>query len=78
MLVRAATANDICARMTFGSQKLQTAAHEVFMKRLSAINGRGGLIPAGALGNVVMPFNTAGICREHARMGEMLNMVTSL
>jgi L-asparaginase / beta-aspartyl-peptidase len=40
------------------------------MKRLPRINGRGGLIAVDALGNVTLPFNTEGMYRGFARVGE--------
>ncbi|MDO9216312.1 MAG: isoaspartyl peptidase/L-asparaginase, partial [Lacisediminimonas sp.] len=35
-----------------------------------AVGGRGGLIAVDALGNLSLPFNTAGMFRGFARVGD--------
>jgi beta-aspartyl-peptidase (threonine type) len=37
---------------------------------LPSIDGRGGLIAVDARGNVTLPFNTEGMYRGYARVGE--------
>jgi beta-aspartyl-peptidase (threonine type) len=70
MFIRAAAAYDICARMAYAGASLDEAAHEVVMKVLPAIAGRGGLIAVDAQGNLSLPFNTEGMYRGWARVGE--------
>jgi L-asparaginase / beta-aspartyl-peptidase len=70
MFIRVAAAYDICARMAYGGVSLEAATYEVVMNRLPAIEGRGGLIAVDARGNVSMPFNTEGMYRGYARVGE--------
>jgi beta-aspartyl-peptidase (threonine type) len=41
------------------------------MNRLPKIDGRGGLIAVDARGNIALPFNTEGMYRGFARVGEM-------
>jgi beta-aspartyl-peptidase (threonine type) len=40
------------------------------MNRLPKIDGRGGLIAVDARGNIALPFNTEGMYRGFARLGE--------
>ena len=70
MFIRAVAAYDICARMAYAGLSLDAAAQEVVMKVLPAIGGRGGLIAVDARGNLSLPFNTEGMYRGHARVGE--------
>lgn len=70
MFMRAVAAYDVCARMAYAGQSLAAAAQEVVMKVLPAIGGRGGLIAVDALGNLSLPFNTEGMYRGFARVGE--------
>jgi beta-aspartyl-peptidase (threonine type) len=70
MFIRAAAAHDVCARMAYAGLSLEEAAHEVMMKALPAIGGRGGMIAVDARGNLAMPFNSEGMYRGYARVGE--------
>ncbi len=70
MFIRAAAAYDVCARMAYAGASLEAAAEDVVMKVLPAIGGRGGLIAVDARGNFSMPFNTEGMYRGFARVGE--------
>lgn len=70
MFIRGVVAYDICARMAYGGQALDVAAHEVVMKTLPTLGGRGGLIAVDAQGHLSCPFNTEGMYRGHARIGE--------
>jgi beta-aspartyl-peptidase (threonine type) len=56
--------------MAYAGQSLDAAAQEVVMNVLPAIGGRGGLIAVDAQGNLSLPFNTEGMYRGHARVGE--------
>ena len=71
MFIRAAAAYDICARMAYAGVSLDEAAREVVMNVLPAIGGRGGLIAVDAQGNLSLPFNTEGMYRGWARVGEV-------
>lgn len=70
MFIRAVAAYDLCARMAYGGLSLEAAAQKVVMDVLPALNGRGGLIAVDAQGNVSLPFNTEGMYRGYARIGE--------
>lgn len=70
MFIRTAAAYDICARMAYGGLSLDAAAQQVVMNVLPAMGGRGGLIAVDAQGNLSLPFNTEGMYRGHARVGE--------
>jgi beta-aspartyl-peptidase (threonine type) len=69
VFIRGVVAYDVCTRMAYGGQSLDTAAQEVVMKLLPAIGGSGGLIALDAHGNLSCPFNTEGMYRGHARVG---------
>ena len=56
--------------MAYAGQSLDAAAQEVVMKVLPTLNGRGGLIAIDAQGNLSLPFNTEGMYRGWARVGE--------
>lgn len=70
MFMRVVAAFDVCARMAYAGRSLDAAAQEVVMQVLPAIGGRGGLIAVDALGNLSLPFNTEGMYRGFARVGE--------
>ena len=61
--IRSVVAYDISAFMEYKGKTLKQAANEVVMKKLKAIGGEGGLIAIDAKGNIVLPFNTAGMYR---------------
>ena len=70
MFIRTATAYDVCARMAYGGQSLHEATEQVVMQTLPAIGGKGGLIAVDAEGNLSLSFNTEGMYRGYARVGE--------
>lgn len=70
MFMRMVAAYDVAAQMAYRNVSLQEAADDVVMNRLPRIAGRGGLIAVDARGNVVLPFNTEGMYRGFARLGE--------
>lgn len=70
MFIRAATAYDVCARMMYAGQSLSEACTAAVMEVLPKIDGHGGLIAVDAQGNVSLPFNTEGMYRGVARVGE--------
>ncbi|MCD0503538.1 isoaspartyl peptidase/L-asparaginase family protein [Bordetella petrii] len=70
MFIRAVAAYDVAAQMEYGGATLQAAADRVVFDTLPAIQGKGGLIAVDTQGNVVLPFNTEGMYRGYARVGE--------
>lgn len=70
MFIRGVVAYDICARMAYARQSLDAAAQDVVMNSLATIGGKGGLIALDAQGNLSCPFNTEGMYRGYARVGE--------
>ncbi|NML44576.1 isoaspartyl peptidase/L-asparaginase [Ramlibacter sp. G-1-2-2] len=70
MFIRLATAYDICARMRYAGLSLEQATDLAVQEALPAIGGRGGLVAVDRQGNVSMPFNTEGMYRGCARVGE--------
>ncbi|MBN3752587.1 isoaspartyl peptidase/L-asparaginase [Paraburkholderia sp. Tr-20389] len=71
MFMRMVAAYDVAAQMAYRGASLEEAANDVVMNRLPRIDGRGGLIAVDAHGNVVLPFNTEGMYRGYARVGEV-------
>lgn len=64
------TAYDAAARMKYKNLSLADAARET-IEFLTEIGGEGGLIAVDALGNVALPFNSAGMYRGFINpMGE--------
>jgi L-asparaginase / beta-aspartyl-peptidase len=70
MFMRMVVAYDVAAQMKYRGVPLEAAATNVVMEQLPRIDGRGGLIAVDAQGNVVLPFNTEGMYRGYARVGE--------
>ena len=70
MFMRMLAAYDVAARMEYRGASLEQAAAEVVMERLPRIDGRGGLVAVDTKGNVTLPFNTEGMYRGFARVGE--------
>ncbi|KXV11727.1 isoaspartyl peptidase [Caballeronia megalochromosomata] len=70
MFIRMLAAYDVSAQMEYRGVSLEDAASDVVMIRLPRIEGRGGLVAVDAKGNVVLPFNTEGMYRGFARVGE--------
>ena len=56
--------------MEYCGASLETAADRVVMEKLPTIGGKGGLVAVDAQGNVALPFNTEGMYRGYARVGE--------
>ncbi|GAB5095210.1 isoaspartyl peptidase/L-asparaginase family protein [Caballeronia sp. GACF4] len=70
MFMRMLAAYDVAAQMEYRGLPLEVAARDVVMNKLPRIDGRGGLIAVDAKGNVTLPFNTEGMYRGFARVGE--------
>ena len=74
MFIRTVAAYDVAAQMRYAGVLLEEAARRVVMEKLPAIEGRGGLIAVDREGNVTLPFNTEGLYRGFARVGEPVNV----
>ncbi|WP_455282166.1 isoaspartyl peptidase/L-asparaginase family protein [Cupriavidus necator] len=74
MFIRTVAAYDVSAQMRYAGLSLEESARRVVMEKLRAINGRGGLIAVDRAGNVTLPFNTEGMYRGFARVGEAVNV----
>ncbi|MCS7081151.1 MAG: isoaspartyl peptidase/L-asparaginase [Chloracidobacterium sp.] len=61
--IRSVAAYDIAALMAYKGLSLAEAAEEVVMRKLVAAGGMGGVIAVDRLGNIAMPFNSAGMFR---------------
>jgi beta-aspartyl-peptidase (threonine type) len=68
--IRAVAAHDIAARMEYAGSTLAAAADCLVMQKLAEVDGRGGVVAIDARGNIAMPFNTEGMYRGYARLGE--------
>ncbi|RCS22155.1 isoaspartyl peptidase/L-asparaginase [Phyllobacterium salinisoli] len=68
--IRIVASHDLCARMAYAGATLDEAACQIVMERLPDIGGSGGLIAVDAKGNVSQRFNTEGMYRGYARVGE--------
>jgi beta-aspartyl-peptidase (threonine type) len=70
MFIRMVAAYDVAAQMEYCGASLEDAANRVIHEKLPRIQGKGGLIAVDAQGNVTLPFNTEGMYRGYARVGE--------
>lgn len=70
MFIRMVVAYDVAAQMEYAGASLEDAANRVIHEKLPTIEGKGGLIAVDAKGNVTLPFNTEGMYRGYARVGE--------
>jgi L-asparaginase / beta-aspartyl-peptidase len=70
MFIRALAAYDVAAQMQYRGVSLEAAAADVVFERLPRLGGRGGLIAVDATGAISLPFNTEGMYRGYARVGE--------
>ncbi|MGO4302409.1 isoaspartyl peptidase/L-asparaginase family protein [Cupriavidus sp. RAF12] len=75
MFIRTVAAHDVAAQIRYAGLSLEEAARRVVMEKLPAIGGRGGLIAVDRDGNVTLPFNTEGMYRGVARVGEPVSVL---
>ncbi|ABM59605.1 peptidase T2, asparaginase 2 [Verminephrobacter eiseniae EF01-2] len=68
--IKIAAAHDVAALMEYRALSLADAADCVVQDKLVRLGGRGGLVAVDARGNVVLPFNTEGMYRGYARVGQ--------
>lgn len=66
--IRLSFARDISALMEYKNLSVSEACREE-MRKLSELNGNGGVIAVDAAGNVAMEFNTNGMFRGFAKSG---------
>jgi beta-aspartyl-peptidase (threonine type) len=69
--IRGMAAYDVSALMEYAGLPLADASSRVVMDKLPPLGGRGGLIAVDAQGHVALPFNTEGMYRGWARVGEV-------
>jgi L-asparaginase/beta-aspartyl-peptidase (threonine type) len=62
MFIRAAVAAQIAHRVRFAAEPLSQAA-DAALAEVAALGGEGGLIALSAMGELVMPYNSAGMKR---------------
>ncbi|MFZ4285056.1 isoaspartyl peptidase/L-asparaginase family protein [Variovorax sp. HJSM1_2] len=70
MFIRAVAAYDVSALMEYAGLSLEEATRRVVQDKLMRIDGRGGLIAVDAQGGVALSFNTEGMYRGYARVGQ--------
>lgn len=70
--IKVSAAHDVCARMAYGGATVAQACAAVVHQALPAIGGEGGLVAVDRRGNVSLCFNTEGMYRGVARMGEVV------
>lgn len=68
--MRGLAAHDLSALIEYAGLPLSEAARRVVMDKLPPLGGRGGLIAVDVQGGVVLPFNTEGMYRGWARVGQ--------
>lgn len=68
--IRGLAAYDVSALMDYAGLPLHEAARRVVMDKLPLLGGEGGLIAVDRHGNVSLPFNSEGMYRGWARVGE--------
>lgn len=70
MFIRMVAAYDVSAQMEYGDRSLRQAVEYTVMRKLPQINGQGGMVAVDYRGNVALSFNTEGMYRGFARVGE--------
>ncbi|MCV2369268.1 isoaspartyl peptidase/L-asparaginase family protein [Roseateles oligotrophus] len=68
--MRACAAHDVSAQMEYLGLSVHAAAERVVKTKLPRLGGSGGLIAVAANGEVVFSFNSEGMYRGYARVGE--------
>ncbi len=70
LFIRSVVAYDVSALMEYAGLSLQEACDRVVHEKLPALNGSGGIIAIDKHGNVYLPFNSEGMYRGYAYVGE--------
>jgi beta-aspartyl-peptidase (threonine type) len=68
--IRYAVAYDVAAQMEYAGSTLAQAGDAIIHDKLVEAGGEGGLIALDKAGNIIMPFNSAGMYRGYAKPGE--------
>ncbi len=68
--MRACAAHDVSAQMAYLGLSVQQAADNVVKTKLPRLGGSGGLIAVAANGEVSLCFNSEGMYRGYAKVGE--------
>lgn len=68
--IKNAVAYDVIAQMQYAEKSLEEAAENIINQKLKDQGAGGGLIALDKNGNIVMPFNTAGMFRGYWRIGQ--------
>jgi L-asparaginase / beta-aspartyl-peptidase len=67
--IRLTVAREICALVQYAHMPLQQAADEVIQKRLTAMQGDGGVVAIAPDGEMAWSFNTSGMYRARQSAG---------
>lgn len=70
VFIRTLAAYDVAAQMRYAGRTLQQASVNVIHDNVLELGGSGGLIAVDRAGNVALPFNSEGMYRAVARVGE--------
>lgn len=70
VFMRTLAAYDVAAQMRYAGRSLQQACVNVIHDSVLELGGSGGLIAVDRAGNVALPFNSEGMYRGFARVGE--------
>lgn len=71
VFMRTVAAYDVSALIDYAGMTLQQATDKVVMDKLVALGGSGGMIAIDRFGQVALPFNSEGMYRGVAYVGEL-------
>ncbi|MFO6297323.1 isoaspartyl peptidase/L-asparaginase family protein [Rahnella selenatireducens] len=71
VFMRTVAAYDVAALIEYAGLTLEEATHRVVQEKLLPLGGSGGMIAIDRFGNVVLPFNSEGMYRGFARVGDV-------
>ncbi|WP_122094702.1 isoaspartyl peptidase/L-asparaginase family protein [Rahnella sp. Larv3_ips] len=71
VFMRTVAAYDVAALIEYAGLSLEEATHRVVQEKLLPLGGIGGMIAIDRFGNVVLPFNSEGMYRGFARVGDV-------
>ena len=70
VFMRMVAAYDVAALIEYAGLSLEEATHKVVQEKLLPLGGIGGMIAVDRFGNVALPFNSEGMYRGFARVGD--------
>ncbi|MFS7194353.1 isoaspartyl peptidase/L-asparaginase family protein [Rahnella inusitata] len=70
VFMRTVAAYDVAALIEYAGLSLEEATHKVVQEKLLPLGGIGGMIAVDRFGNVALPFNSEGMYRGFARVGD--------